>query len=415
MVLLTDRFFKWCLSLGKPDGGAVVVARVVFGLVLGSLACPALEFSSIFGDHMVLPMGRTVRVWGSADPGSRVVVEFSGVHRSASSNVDGVWQVNLPVMAASTERRVLRARSGEESIEISNLLVGEVWLCAGQSNMDFPLSRAVGGRDEAKRAGRYPGIRLMNCIGVHTSGRRYNEAERSRLNPERFFEGKWQVASEVSALPFSAVGWWAGKLIHQRKGVPVGLIDVSVGGSGAEAWLPQEVLEARDDYAELLGEGWLESEKISAWARGRAKLNLGGEGARHPFQPGFIFDAGVREWQDFPLTGVLWYQGETNAEIHDDAWNERLITDLVIGWRKILEQPELPFFMVQLPRIGGDDPLRRWWPQFREVQARAAGRLDGVELVVTEDLGWDSPDVHPPDKRPVGERLGKAVLQKQKE
>ncbi len=105
-------------------------------------------------------------------------------------------------------------------------------------------------------------------------------------------------------------------------------------------------------------------------------------------------------------------QGETNAEILDDGWNERLITDLVRGWRETLGQPELPFCMVQLPRIGGDDPLRRGWPRFRAVQARAAAALDGVQLIETVDLGWDSPDVHPPDKRPVGERLGRAAARR---
>jgi sialate O-acetylesterase len=189
----------------------------------------------------------------------------------------------------------------------------------------------------------------------------------------------------------------------------VGLIDNSVGGSGAEAWLPPEVLAARREYAELLGPAWGASERISGWARGRARLNLGGRPLDHPFRPGFLFDSGVRWWRDFPLTGVLWYQGETNAEILDDAWNERLIIDLVAGWRERLTQPELPFVMVQLPRIGGDDPLRRGWPQFRAVQARAAAKLPKVSLIETLDLGWDSPDVHPPDKRPVGERLGAAA------
>lgn len=364
---------------------------------------------------MVVPRGRDLPVWGVGKPGERVMVSFAGQRRSSPVDDNGCWRVKFSHLGMSAENSVLRVTSGEKAVLLKDILVGEVWLCAGQSNMDFPLARAVGGRDEARDASNFPNIRLLNHSGVHTAGRAYTSTERRRLDPGHFFTGEWQVASEASALPFSAVGWWAGKAIHQRKRVPVGIIDVSVGGSGAEAWLPREVLEAREDYAELLGEGWLESEKLSAWARGRARLNLGGEGTRHPFQPGFLFDAGVREWRGFPLTGVLWYQGETNAEIHDDEWNERLITDLVLGWRKVLEQPELPFFMVQLPRIGGKDPLRQWWPQFREVQARAAGKLDGVELIVTEDLGWDSPDVHPPDKRPVGERLGKAVIQKQKE
>lgn len=203
--------------------------------------------------------------------------------------------------------------------------------------------------------------------------------------------------------------WRVGETIHQAKGVPVGLIDNSVGGSGAEAWLPREVLEARRDYADLLGKTWIDSPRVGEWARVRAKLNLGATAGNYPYRPAFLFDSGMRWWRDFSLIGVLWYQGETNAEILDDAWNERLITDLVHGWRKVLAQPELPFFIVQLPRIGGNDPLRRGWPRFRAVQASAAKKLNHVSLIKTVDLCWDSPNVHPPDKRPVGERLGKAA------
>jgi sialate O-acetylesterase len=364
-----------------------------------------------FADHMVLPMDRSVPIRGSAMPGADVKVSF-GVHStSGRADAKGQWRIVLPPQKSSSEARDLEIRSGSEQVILRDVLVGEVWLCSGQSNMDFPLAKAVGGKQEAAQAQSFSSIRLMNLTGTHTHPRRYHEAELQRLHPGTFFIGSWQTATEKSALEFSAVAWWAGKTIHQSKRVPIGLIDNSVGGSGAEAWLPREVLEAREEYASLLGETWIDSERIGNWARGRAKLNLGGKPGNHPFRSGFLFDSGVRWWLDFPLTGVMWYQGETNAEILDDAWNERLITDLVQGWRKVLAQPDLPFFMVQLPRIGGNDPLRRGWPQFRAVQASAAKKLKNVSLIETIDLGWDSPDVHPPDKRPVGQRLGKAVVE----
>ena len=373
-------------------------------------ACAALVPARPFADHMVLPMDRSVPICGTAMPGADVEVSFGVDATRGRADTNGQWRILLPPLNASSEGRNLEIRSGSEQVILRDVLVGEVWLCSGQSNMDFPLAKAVGGKQEAAQAKSFPSIRLMNLTGTHTNPRRYNEAELQRLAPEAFFTGTWQIASEKSALEFSAVAWWAGKTIHQSKGVPVGLIDNSVGGSGAEAWLPREVLEARKEYADLLGETWIDSERIGNWARGRAKLNLGGTAGNHPFRPGFLFDSGVRWWVDFPLTGVIWYQGETNAEILDDAWNERLITDLVQGWRKVLAQPDLPFFMVQLPRIGGNDPLRRGWPQFRDVQAGAAKKLKHVSLIETLDLGWDSPDVHPPDKRPVGERLGMAIV-----
>lgn len=372
----------------------------------------ALEFARPFGSAMVLPMGRDVAVWGAGASGDGVRLRMGGREIAGTAAADGAWRVVLPAMPASAEAMTLEIVSGEERKVLDNILVGEVWICAGQSNMEYPLSSAVGGKEELKSVAAFPRIRMCNLSGVSTANRPFSDAERGRMTSGAYFQGGWVVPDERSAASFSAVGWWAGKTIHETKDVPVGLIDVSVGGSGAEAWLPREVLEAREEYAPLLGDDWLESPRIGAWARGRAKTNLGGKPGAHPYQPGFLYDAGVRWWSGFPITGVLWYQGETNAEIHDDAWNERLITDLVFGWRKVLQQPDLPFFMVQLPRIGGNDPLRQWWPEFREVQSRAAAKLDGVTLIETQDLGWDGPNVHPPDKRPVGERLGKAAARR---
>ena len=210
----------------------------------------------------------------------------------------------------------------------------------------------------------------------------------------------------------SAIAWWTAKALHLQQAIPIGVVENAVGGSGTEAWLPREVLEAHAEYADLLGEGWLECPHLSPWARGRARLNLGTHlGAMHPFRPAFLFESGLRPWAGFPFAGVLWYQGETNAELADARWNEGLLENLVSGWRAALKQPQLAFFMVQLPRIGGHDPLRAHWPEYRDVQARVAKRVPGVHLVVTQDLGWDSPDVHPPDKLPVAQRLAAAVLQ----
>jgi len=370
----------------------------------------AVELAPVFGDHMVLPMEATIPVWGTAEPGSEVSVSYGDLKIQATTDQSGGWRAELPPLKGSSDNKVLLVSSGETRLKLSDVLVGEVWLCAGQSNMDFPLARAIGGREEANTALKYPNIRLLDMSGVHTAKRRYQPAERQRMTPARYFEGDWQRATKDSANVFSAVGWWAGKEIHIGKGVPVGIIDCSVGGSGTEAWLPAEILKSRPSYAELLSDEWIETSRISAWARGRGKLNLGDAAGNHPFRPGFLFEAGVRKWSSFPISGVLWYQGETNAEIHDDRWNAQLLNDMVVGWRQVLELPQLPFFMVQLPRIGGADPMRKWWPEYRKVQERVASSNPGVTLVKTIDLGWDSPDVHPPDKRPVGQRLGQSVV-----
>lgn len=387
-----------------------LIAGLSLGLA-GSGVAGELRLGRPFASRMVLPMERSVPVWGIAGPGEGVTVDFAGKSGSVRADREGRWQLMLPAMPASCEGRSLSVSAGNEKVVLDDVLVGRVFLCSGQSNMDFPLGRATGGIQEARTAGDFPAIRLFNLTAAPTDGRVYDAATLARLNPQDHFTGRWEKSSEKAAAAFSAVGWWAGKAVHLNDGVPVGLVDNAVGGSGTEAWLPREILASRRDYAGLLDPRWVDSPRMSAWARERAKRNLGDHAdASHPFKPGFLFESGVRDWTGFPFEGVFWYQGETNAEIPDDDWNRRLISDLVGGWRKVLRQEKLPFFLVQLPRIGGSDPLRRHWPAYRKVQADVARSLPGVHLVVTEDLGWDSPDVHPPDKRPVGMRLAEALL-----
>ena len=371
----------------------------------------ALEFARPFGDFMVLPHDQPIPVWGNGDPGSEIHIHFAGDTTSTRCDSEGRWRVTLTEKKPSNKGDELKLTSGNQELILHDILVGEIWLCSGQSNMDFPLARATGGLADAASAGEFPAIRLFDRSGAPTDARPYDEAVLARLNVRKHFVGKWSVASARSAASISAVAWWTAKAIHLKKRIPIGVVENAVGGSGAEAWLPLESLNSRTEYQALLGDGWLDHPKIGSWARERAKLNLASHpSAMHPFKPGFLFESGVRDWASFPFAGVLWYQGETNAEIADDTWNERLIEDLVSGWRAALKQKDLPFYMIQLPRIGGGDPLRAHWPEFRAVQERAARKLPGVQLIVTQDLGWDSPDVHPPDKRPVAERLAAAIL-----
>jgi sialate O-acetylesterase len=371
-----------------------------------------LQLSPPFGSHMVLPMDREVPLHGTADPGKSVVVRFHGREFQTRTDANGAWQIMLPATPASATPLTLEVTSEGKRVLCDDLLIGEVWLCSGQSNMDFPLSRSTGGANEIKSAN-LPNLRLLNLTGARTDARAYDAATLARLNVKDHFQGSWQPCTPATAGAFSAVAYHTGKLLQSARGVPIGLIENAVGGSGTEAWLPVESLKARPDYQPLLSEKWLDSERVSAWARGRAKQNLGSHfEANHPFKPGFLFESGVRPFSGFPFIGVIWYQGETNAEIHDDAWNEQLIRDLVIGWRTALHRKSLPFFLVQLPRIGGSDPLRKFWPAYREVQARAVKSLPDTHLVVTQDLGWDSSDVHPPDKLPVAKRIAEAILKK---
>ncbi|MEK7951450.1 sialate O-acetylesterase [Luteolibacter soli] len=370
----------------------------------------ALDLGRPFASHMVLPMNSEVPVWGTSSPGTAVELSFNGNSFQTTATKSGSWRITLPPLKPSAKPATITIRSDGQQLKLDDLLIGRVFLCSGQSNMDFQLSRAIGGPEEAKQAGKYSSIRLCNLTGAPTDSRTYDVTTLARLNNRDHFTGTWERATETSASSFSAIAWWTGKMIHARDGIPIGLVENAIGGSGTEAWLPRNLLSAQRAYAELLDKGWLSSPRISPWARARAKQNLGKHPeANHPFKPGFLFESGIRPWCGFPFDSVLWYQGETNAEIADNAWNEKLITDLITGWRKELGEAKLPFYLIQLPRIGGHEPIRQYWPEYRQIQADVARKLPAVHLIVTQDLGWDSSDVHPPDKLPVAKRLAEAI------
>lgn len=393
---------------GAKDAGVRSVLTAMWMLVMPA---GALEIGLPYGEHMVLPMERAVSVRGKADAGAEVRLRFAGQEVKGRANEKGEWALRLVPMAACAQGRQLVVESGEERVSLGNVLVGRVYLCSGQSNMDFPLRSATGGGSAISTAGNFPLVRIFNLTGVRTDARRYEPELLAKLDAGRNFEGKWRPAARGTVENFSAIAWWTGRMLHERSGEPIGLVENAVGGSGTEAWLPQEAIESREMYRETFGKEWLRSEKIGAWARERARQNLGErEEGNHPYKPGYLFETGVRGFAGFSFEGVLWYQGETNAEVNDVEWNRSLIVDLVEGWRSGLGDPGLPFYLVQLPRIGGNDPLRRYWPEYRRAQAEAARSLKGVVLVETQDLGWESSDVHPPDKLPVAKRLAGAAM-----
>lgn len=409
--LRSHRFHRSTALARLATSCSISVVRFVLPFLASLASSHALEFARPFGAHMVLPMNREVPVWGSAEPMEEVQVTFGLTTWITRADGEGRWRVTLSPLPPSNLPSELKASSTSGKVVLQDILVGQVWLCSGQSNMDFPLSRAIGGKEEATDAGQQKDIRLLNLTGAPTDGRRYDTATLARLNKHDHFQGSWERATERSAGNFSAVAWWTGRILHEQCRVPVGMVENAVGGSSTEAWLPLDVLEGDPAYHELLGSSWYSAETLSPWCRERAKENLGAHtDENHPFKPGFLFESGVRDFARFPFDGVLWYQGETNAEIPDMAWQVKVMGDLVTGWRHALKQPRLPFHMVQLPRIGGNDPQRRHWPEYRKAQAKVAGTLSGVRLVVTQDLGWDSPDVHPPDKLPVARRLAGAIL-----
>lgn len=370
-------------------------------------AAPALHaeltVAPIYQSHMVLQQGAEVPVCGSATEPGPVTVSF-GDQQVTAEVKDMKWQVVLAPMAANSEGRALTITQGQEKLVLEDVLVGEVWVASGQSNMLFRLNETPD-----KAALNHPEIPAFRYYHTEPqilpSNRPYTPEQIKRLEDRGMYRGAWAVSGGAGSTPrMSAVGWYFGRKLQAALGVPVGVIHVSLGGSEMAAWLPYSVLKAK--YEECLTPSWMESKYVPAWARSRGLWNLGkGASAPHPFKPGYLFETGVTPWLRFPVAGVIWYQGETDAEEKDQEVNRALLTDLINGWREEFRRPELPFLMVQLPRINTKAVLRAYWPEFREVQKRVAEALPQVYFTTTIDLGSLNDDVHPKRKLEVGERL----------
>lgn len=366
-------------------------------------AVASIKLPAILGDNMVLQQKSDVKLWGWASPGSTVKVKTSwGFAASTRADGGGNWLLSVRTPEASFEKRNITISDGK-SLVLSNILIGEVWLCSGQSNMEW-LLRNSRGAAEALAAADDPDLHLFDMkVRWRTDHVAWPASVLDSVGRLDYFrETVWKAATRETVGEFSAVAYWFGKMLRDSLQVPVGLICNAVGGSPAEAWVDRHTLETQ--FPKIL-ENWLGNDFVQDWVRGRAAKNLENrmDGFdRHPYQPAYLFEAGVLPLDRYPVKGVIWYQGESNA--HNMSAHERLFGLLVDSWRTYWGQPAMPFHYVQLSSLN-----RPSWPWFRDSQRRLLDAREGLGMAVSSDVG-DSLDVHPRDKRPVGERLARLAL-----
>jgi sialate O-acetylesterase len=377
----------------------------------------ALKLPRVFGDHMVLQADAQIPVWGTTQAGARVMITFGDDKKTALADEKGKWVTHLDNRKASKTPLEMTIDSNGKRIQIKDILIGEVWICAGQSNMMWPLNQSTEGINELKNADN-PSLRLLHLKGGALGNfGSYTSQQLSRLTPEKFCKGKWEVASAESAGTFSAVGWYFGKRLQQKLDVPVGLICPAVGGTPTEAWIPRKALEADPELKGLVAGNWLANERLGKFCRKRGLQNLIGPiqsgetipgddmGPNHSFKPGFMWSAGIAPIIPYGIRGVIWYQGESNAETRSRVREHGHMFPLLIRqWRQQWGQDEFPFLYVQLPALN-----RPEWPWFRNGQRRTLGHLENLGMAITIDTGHPS-NVHPRKKKPVGERLAQWAM-----
>jgi len=373
----------------------------------------------VFGDHMVLQAQQPIRIWGHAKPDADVVVYLGNIKVTAKAGSNGRWQVTFPSQPYNENPQTLTATTSNSQETISDILIGEVWLCAGQSNMEWPLKQSAGAKQAIANSSDSQ-LRLMNFVGAARGGPGiYTDATLARLTPDKFSTGAWKVAGPSTSPNFSAVGYYFAQQLREKLDCPIAMINVSIGGTPIEAWVDPKTLAEHATLSRMINGDWLDNPVLDEWCKTRARSNLklaiNGElqapgdefGPNHSFKPGFMYDAGVKPFTPMAIRGVLWYQGESNGDTPARTRQyDAAFPLLVSSWSEAFQNKEMPIAFVQLPAMG-----RPNWPIFREYQRRSLNKISNVGMAITIDTG-DQQNVHPAAKLPVGQRLAQWVLTK---
>lgn len=390
---------------------------LVFALLMGSLLANP-ELANLFTDHAVLQRDRTLPIWGNADPGEKITVSLGKETATTISNDNGEWQVKLAAQQGSNNPLVLKI-SGKTAIERHDILLGDVWLCSGQSNMDLTLS-ALGVSEEIASA-KFPEIRSFR-VAYHFAN-----------TPADQVEGQWRPCSPATAPSFSAVGYYFAKRIHAETGVPIGLLTNAVGGTNIELWISQEKLlhtPSLESYAKALrsslityqaalkaylptADAWLK--RANTEAKQGHDLPLPPERPEYPFSDRAmkprcvtLYNGMLAPLAPFALRGVIWYQGENNSD--DGLIYVDKMKALIDEWRACFQNPELPFYFVQLAMFQHSDnkPEGGGWGQIRDAQRRCLS-IPQTGMACAIDIG-DAQNIHPKNKEDVGSRLERWAL-----
>lgn len=388
-------------NLHPNEEGAAILAKAVYQKLTGDFG--GLQLPAVFASYMVLQRNKPIKFYGTANSGERIAVAFNGKKQTAVADENGNWQTAFPAMQAGGPFQATIS-SSDKTIILDDIVIGEVWLCSGQSNMAFPLRSAINDKNEMAQAQKNGTLRLLNRkVLAETDNTAWDSTTLDKVNKLHYFSGTWQRCDSVAAKSFSAVAYYFAKKLQQQLHVPVGLIEVAVGGSTTESWIDRYTME---HDAELVNElyNWRKSDFYQPWVRERADTNLKNSTnpkQRHPYEPCYNYEAGIAQFINFPIAGVIWYQGESNA--HNIELHETVFPKLVASWRKKWGYA-FPFYYVQLSSLN-----RPSWTAFRNSQLQLLKTIPNSGMAVSSDVG-DFNNVHPRHKKEVGDRLARLAL-----
>ncbi len=358
---------------------SVIAALFLAFCFLAPDASAELRLPGVFSDHMVLQRGEDTRIWGWADPGTYVRIRISDAETAARADSKGRWSTHIDLMRSGGPY-TLRVITDEETLKIKDVYIGEVWLCSGQSNMEWPVSRAADAKQEIKAA-RYPKIRHIKV------------PHRASGDPQSDIDAAWEICSPETVGNFSACGYYMAREIHRTLKVPVGLINASWGGTRIEPWINLDGFER---------ERSLRSFEQRVW-------DLRGKKPKSHQQPSVLYNGMIAPVVGYGMRGAVWYQGESNHK--DGAIYTDKMKALIGGWREAWNRKAFPFYFVQIApyRYGNEHPSVL--PAFWEAQTKVLDQVPFTAMAVTHDIATLD-DIHPPNKQDVGDRLARIVLRR---
>jgi sialate O-acetylesterase len=369
-------------------------------LLKSNLFAQNIAVASIFGDGMVLQQGINVPIWGTSKPNDAVSIAFAGKIIKTNADVGGKWMVKLPVMKYGGPYE-MQISTAQQNLILKDILIGEVWLASGQSNMQFRVSELNESRKEINAAN-YPDIRFFT-VALNMSNVPLNSVK-----------GSWKTCSPENAGSFSAVAYFFAKNLHQDKKVPVGVISSSWGATAAEAWTSRESLINHSDYKDSvlkyqkLQEDWellYQNHLKEVEAARKANTKVPQAPAEKNYA-GSLYNAMIAPIVPYGIKGVIWYQGENNANTGRGLQYRTLFPLLINDWRTKWNDEKMPFLYVQLAnyRQRNTAPVfKDNWALLREAQAMTL-KIPNTGMAVTIDIGEEN-DIHPKNKKDVGNRL----------
>jgi sialate O-acetylesterase len=395
----------------KPTSRAV--ALCLASSLLGAPSLAAVKLPALFADNMMVQRDAKFFVWGIAEPGEKIAIRLADRKASATAGDDGKWKAALkPVEAGGPFELVVSAAN---TITIHNVLAGDVWVASGQSNMAWPVRKALSPETEIAAAD-YPRIRLFSVRLA------------PKETPQPDVKGQWDVCSPATIPNFSAVGFYFGRELHKTLGVPIGIINTAVGATPADAWTDAATLRSDPDFKPIL-DRWDQAvadfprtnaeyqQKLAEWKEASKKAEAEKTpppkepqmpyGPGHPDTPSGLYNGMIAPLIPYAIKGVIWYQGESNAlRAHQ---YRKLFPDMIEGWRHAWGQGDFPFLFVQLANfvLTVPQPSDSTWAEMREAQLMTLS-LPNTGMAVAVDVG-EQDDIHPKNKQEVGRRLALAA------